>query len=121
MNEKRKDKRIPVNIALSVSDLYTDNSFDVADISSPIEVTDISARGMGFICEAVLPIGSCFISNIELSRDLPQIITDLRIIRSQALPGGRYQYGCEFTSISPRVSRMLDDYEARMNHNAANE
>ena len=121
MQEKRKEKRIPVNIELSVSDLYTDNSIDVVDISSPVEVTDISARGLGFICEAVLPVGSCFISNIELSRDLPQIITDVRIIRSQALPGNRYRYGCEFISISPRVSKMLDDYEARMNSIAANE
>lgn len=121
MHEKRKEKRIPINIELSVSDLYSDNSIDIVDVSPSIEVTDISARGLGFICDAILPIGSCFISNIELSRDLPQIITDVRIIRSQALSDNRYQYGCEFVSISPRVSKMLDDYEERINRMASAE
>ena len=119
MQEKRKEKRIPVNVQLSVSDLYTEsNGINSVYISSPIEVTDISPRGIGFVCADSLPIGSCFISNIELSRDLPQIITDIRIIRSQALSDNRFQYGCEFISISPRVSKMLDDYEMRMNSTA---
>ncbi|MCR5420591.1 MAG: PilZ domain-containing protein [Lachnospiraceae bacterium] len=113
MQEKRKDKRIPIKVQLSLSDLYTDNNMTVIDISSPITVTDISAKGLGFICKEALPIGSIFISNIELDKTLPQIITDIRIIRSHSLDDDSYQYGCEFVSISPRVSKMLNDYEAR--------
>jgi c-di-GMP-binding flagellar brake protein YcgR len=114
MHEKRKEKRIPINIKLSVSDLYTESSNTLLDISAPIEVTDISAKGLGFISDAVLPIGCIFISNIELDRELPQIITDIKIIRSQAIDDNRYRYGCEFVSISPRVSKMLDDFEQRI-------
>lgn len=114
MQEKRSEKRIPIDIKLTVSDLYTGNSNTIADMSSPIEVTDISAKGLGFISEAVLPAGFIFIANIELDRELPQIITDVRIIRSLAIDNNRYQYGCEFVSISPRVSKMLDDFEKRI-------
>ena len=114
MEEKRREKRIPIRIKLSVSDLYTDNTTTVSDIQSPIEVTDISPKGLGFISTAVLPIGYYFIANIELDRELPQIITDVRIIRGQSIDNKQYQYGCEFVSISPRVSKMLDDFEKRL-------
>lgn len=114
MQEKRREKRIPINIKLSVSDLYTGDS-TIADMSSPIEVTDISAKGIGFVSEAILPVGFVFIANIELDRELPQIITDVRIIRSSATDDSHYQYGCEFVSISPRVSKMLDDFEKQIN------
>ncbi len=114
MQEKRREKRIPINVRLSVSDLYTGDSNTISDMSSPIEVTDISAKGIGFISEAVLPVGFVFIANIELDRELPQIITDVRIIRSSAIDDSHYQYGCEFVSVSPRVSKMLDDYEDQL-------
>ncbi len=114
MQEKRKEKRIPIGVKLSVSDLYTEDSTSLADTSAPIEVTDISPRGFGFLSSAILPVGYHFIANIELDRDLPQIITDVRIIRGQAVDNGRYQYGCEFVSISPRVTKMLDDFEKRL-------
>ncbi len=113
MQEKRREKRIPITIKLSVSDLYPEDVNTVIDMSSPIEVTDISAKGIGFLSGAVLPVGFIFIANIELDKSLPQIITDLRIIRSQAVENGIYRYGCEFVSISPRVAKMLDDYETR--------
>ena len=115
MQEKRSEKRIPLNVSLSVSDLYTGDTNTVTDINAPIMVTDISAKGFGFISQTVLPVGCIFIANIELDRDLPQIITDVRIIRSQAVENDSYQYGCEFVSISPRVSKMLGDYEQKLN------
>jgi c-di-GMP-binding flagellar brake protein YcgR len=114
MQEKRKEKRIPINVQLSVSELYTEKTLSIADIQEPIEVTDISAKGLGFVSSAVFPVGYYFIANIELDRDLPQIITDVRIIRGQSIDNGQYQYGCEFVSISPRVSKMLDDFESRI-------
>lgn len=115
MKEKRRDKRLELGMKLSISDLYKEDTNSITDISSPIEVTDISAKGIGFISECVLPIGYYFIANLELARDLPQIITDVRIVRSSALDMERYQYGCEFVSISPRVKKMLEEFEVRIN------
>ena len=112
MQEKRKEKRIPIDIKLSVSDLYPEDVTGMIEVSSPIEVTDISPKGIGFLCDAVLPVGFIFIANIELDKALPQIITDVRIIRSQAVENGLYRYGSELVSISPRVAKMLDDFES---------
>ncbi len=112
--EKRADKRLELGLKLSISDLYKEHTNTIMDISSPIEVTDISAKGIGFVSECILPIGYYFIANLELSRDLPQIITDVRIIRSSAIDKTRYQYGCEFVSISPRVKQMLLTFEKKL-------
>ena len=99
---------------LSISDLYKEHTNTITDISSPIEVTDISANGIGFISECVLPTGYYFIANLELAPDLPQIITDVRIIRSSAIDMDRFQYGCEFVSIAPNVKKMLEEFEERL-------
>lgn len=114
MDEKRANKRLEIGIELSISDLYKENTNTIMDIDSPIEVTDISADGIGFISECILPIGYYFIANIELARELPQIITDVRILRSSAIDKTRYQYGCEFVSVSPRVKKMLEDFEKKL-------
>ncbi|HKM21437.1 MAG TPA: PilZ domain-containing protein [Lachnospiraceae bacterium] len=111
MDEKRANKRLEIGIELSISDLYKEDTNTIMDIESPIEVTDISADGIGFISECILPIGYYFIANIELAKELPQIITDVRILRSSAIDKTKYQYGCEFVSVSPRVKKMLEDFE----------
>ena len=114
MQEKRSETRIPIDIKLSVSDLYPEDMTGIIEMSSPIEVTDISPKGIGFLCDAALPVGFMFIANIELDKELPQIITDIRIIRSQSVGDGLYHYGSEFVSISPRVAKMLDDFKMKL-------
>ncbi len=113
MDEKRKARRLDVGMKLSISDLYKEDLNSITDIDSAIEVTDISANGIGFISECILPTGYFFIANLELAPDLPQIITDVRIIRSAAVDKEHYHYGCEFVSIAPSVRKMLEEFEAR--------
>lgn len=114
MEEKRQDKRLPIGIKLSVSNLYKEHTNSIMDIDLPVHVVDISSKGIGFVSHCVLPHGYYFIANIELAPDLPQIITDVRIIRSSAINMNTYHYGCEFVSISPSVSQMLDDFATRL-------
>ncbi len=114
MEEKRDAKRLVLGMKLSISDLYKENTNTITDIDSPIEVTDISAKGIGFISECILPTGYFFIADLELAPDLPQIITDVRIIRSSAIDRDHYHYGCEFVSIAPNVRKMLEDFEKRL-------
>lgn len=111
MEEKRLDKRIPIGMSLSISDLYKDGVDTIMDLDSAIEITDISARGLGFISKCVLPIGYYFIADIEVSRELPQIITDVRVVRSNAIDKETYHYGAEFIAVSPSVRKMLTKYE----------
>ena len=112
MNEKRLDKRIPIGMSLSISDLYKDGVDAIMDLDSAIQITDISAKGIGFISKCILPIGYYFIADIELSKDLPQIITDVRIVRSNAIDKENYHYGAQFAAVSPSVKKMLQMFEA---------
>ncbi len=114
MEENRHDKRVPIGIKLSISNLYKENTNTIMDLDLNVEVIDISSKGIGFISQCILPVGYYFIANIELSPDFPQIITDVRVIRSSAIDKENYRYGCEFVSISPSVKQMLDDFSASL-------
>lgn len=114
MNEKRQDNRIPLGVKLSVSNLYKEDTNTIMDLELAVNVVDISSTGIGFTSDCIFPVGYFFIANIELAPDLPQIITDVRIIRSEAISRNKYRYGCEFVSISPSVEKMLDDFAKRL-------
>lgn len=109
--DKRIDKRLPIEMSLAISNLYKDGMDAIVDLESDIEITDISSNGIGFISQCVLPIGYYFIADIELSFDLPQIITDVKIVRSSAIDMDHYHYGAEFVSVSPSVKKLLLKYE----------
>ena len=110
MEERRLDKRVPIGIKLSISNLYKEDTNTIMDLDLNVEVVDISSKGIGFVSQCILPVGYYFIANIELSPELPQIITDVRVIRSAAIDKDHYRYGCEFVSISPSVGKMLDEF-----------
>ena len=114
MEERRGDKRVPIGIKLSISNLYKEDTNTIMDLDLNVEVIDISSKGIGFISQCILPVGYYFIANIELSPEFPQIITDVRVIRSTAIDRNSYRYGCEFVSISPSVRQMLDDFSASL-------
>lgn len=114
MLEKRSDKRLPIGIKLTVSNLYKEDTNTIMDLELPVEVIDISSRGIGFVSQCVLPVGYFFIADLELAPDLPQIITDVRIIRSNAIDKENYHYGCEFVAISPNISNLLDEFSSRL-------
>ncbi len=109
--DKRIDKRLPIEMSLAISNLYKDGMDAIVDLESDIEITDISSNGIGFISQCVLPIGYYFIADIELSFDLPQIITDVKIVRSSAIDMDHYHYGAEFVLVSPSVKKLLLKYE----------
>ncbi|MBO4889534.1 MAG: PilZ domain-containing protein [Lachnospiraceae bacterium] len=110
MEERRTDKRVPIGIKLSISNLYKEDTNTIMDLDLNVEVVDISSKGIGFVSRCILPVGYYFIANIELSPELPQIITDVRVIRSAAIDKEQYRYGCEFVSISPSVGKLLDEF-----------
>lgn len=114
MQEKRQNKRLPVGIKLSVTNLYKENTNTIMDIDLKVEVIDISSKGIGFTSECIFPVGYFFIANLELAEDLPQIITDVRIIRSEAIDKVHYRYGCEFVAISPSIGNLLDEFSTRI-------
>ena len=114
MEEKRQGQRLPIGIKLKISNLYKENTNTLMDLDLNVNVIDISSKGIGFTSDCILPVGYFFIANIELSESLPQIITDVRIIRSHAIDKLTFHYGCEFVCISPNVGKMLDEYSEKL-------
>lgn len=110
MDEKRRSKRLPVNIKLSISDLFSQDNKGIHNIDSPIEVVDISQHGIGFVSECVLPTGYFFNTRIQLGKETSEIFTVVKIIRSEALSKDEYKYGAIFSGISPEFTEIIKKY-----------
>ena len=54
--EKRKAERLPVDLILGVSELFKQDNEVIKNVNAPIEVVDISRRGIGFHSESDLPL-----------------------------------------------------------------
>ena len=66
MTEKRRSKRIEVNMTLKISDLFKQDTVKIENIDAPIKVTNLSKTGIGFETDAVLPVGYYFNTKLEL-------------------------------------------------------
>lgn len=111
MEEKRRHKRLPVNLRLDVSSLFKQDNVKVEDIHAPIEVIDVSKSGIGFRSSSILPIGYYFNARIQLGRPDNGLYCVIRILRSQLCSDGIYQYGCEFVGMAAVLYYIFDEYE----------
>ncbi|MGN1084229.1 MAG: PilZ domain-containing protein, partial [Lachnospiraceae bacterium] len=101
MEEKRKNRRLPINLELCVSSLFKQDNVKVEVKDTPIIVTDISKGGIGFESESILPIGYYFNARLEMGGNDSVLYTVVKIIRSQQGEENRILYGCEFVGLAP--------------------
>lgn len=113
MEERRKAKRMPVSLSLEIINLYKQDNVMVSNLHAPIEVTNISKTGMGFVTESVLPIGYYFNANINLGNE-DTLHCVIQIIRSQPSEDGKTIYGCEFVGMATVLSYIFDEYDKRI-------
>lgn len=113
MEEKRKNKRIPVNLELSVSSVFRQDNVKVDVKDAPITVTDISRGGIGFECESIFPIGYYFNAKLEMGDKDSVLYTVVKIIRSYQGEGNKIVYGCEFVGMAPVLGYIFDKFEAQ--------
>lgn len=114
MEEKRKNKRLPISLELSVSSLFKQDNV-LADVKdTPIIVTDISRGGIRFECESILPVGYYFNAKIEMGDQESALYSVVKIIRSREGEEGRIVYGCEFVGLAPVLGFIFDEYEANL-------
>ncbi|MBB2183809.1 PilZ domain-containing protein [Lachnospiraceae bacterium MD1] len=111
MEERRRAKRMPIMLSLEILDLYKQDNVLVSNLHAPIEVTDISKTGMGFISESTLPIGYYFDASINLGMTSDTLHCVIKIIRSQPIDDKKTAYGCEFVGMASILSYLFDDYE----------
>ncbi len=107
MPEKRRSQRIPLQ-ALQITfqvcdcDPYHLSPLEVHRTEGyPMELTDISEYGIGFISKYILPIGYRFHALLNLGTGKDFFVT-LCVVRCSDMEHDRYAYGCEF--ILPGIS-----------------
>ena len=112
MEEKRRAKRIQVELNLKISSLFMQDNIKVENINAPINVVNISRGGIGFITESVLPLDYYFNATLNLG-DGPDatLYCVVKIIRNKELADGMHLYGCEMIGLAPVLSYIFDNYE----------
>ncbi len=113
MEERRRAKRMPVIISLEISNLYKQNNVQVSNLNEPIEVTDISKAGLGFVTKSILPLEFYFNANINLGNE-DTLHCVIQIIRTQPGENGETIYGCQFIGMADILSYIFEEYDSRI-------
>lgn len=111
MEEKRRYKRLPINLKLEVSEVFKQNNDVIRDLNTEIEVFDISKNGIGFTTSTQIPEGYYFNATITLESSNQKLMTVVKILHRFELPNGNYRYGCEFTGMAGIFDFVFQEYE----------
>ena len=110
INERRRYKRLPIVLKMEVDELFKQDNIVVKNLGVSIRVYDISKSGIGFVSEAVLPVGYYFRGTINLNNgDFIRVV--MRIVRTQKVEKNLYAYGAEFVGLAPFLADKVDKYE----------
>lgn len=112
MDERRKNKRLPIKLELAIDKLFKQDNEVITNMSEEIFVTDISKTGIGFYCKDELPLNYYFNAKIEFD-DERFFYCVIKIIRIVPHEEG-YIFGCEFVGLADFLSHKVDEYEAEI-------
>ncbi|MCG8539276.1 MAG: PilZ domain-containing protein [Clostridia bacterium] len=112
MDNRRKSKRLPVNIKLEVKSLYESGDETLKNVNGEVSLINISKTGIGFISKIQLPIGYFFNAKITID-EKKMFYSVLRIVRNQKINDG-YMIGCEFVGLADVLSENIDEYEKQI-------
>ncbi len=110
MEEKRKSRRVPVDMKLKISNLFKQDNVLIRNIEAPIVVVNMSRTGIGFESRALLPIGYYFNARIDLGNNESSLYTVVQIVRVEKRDDLVY-YGCEFIGLAPVLNFIFDEFE----------
>lgn len=111
IQEKRRSKRMPMQLELVVSKLFKQEAAETIDLNKPIHVVDVSRLGIGFVTENDLPVNFYFNAKLELGSPENSLYCVVQIIRKQPKEDGTFSYGCEFVGLAPVLGCIFDEYE----------
>ncbi len=111
MEEKRKYKRLPIDLKLEVSEVFKQDNDVIRDLHAEVEVFDISKNGIGFTTTTLIPEGYYFNATITLENSDQKLLTVVKILHRFELPDGQYRYGCEFTGMAGIFDFIFAEYE----------
>lgn len=108
--ERRKEKRFPFEISLTIEELYKQDNVKIEDLNEVFKVVDLSKAGVGFVCEHELPLEFYFNAKITIN-ETKHFYTVAKIIRKEADADAVYHYGCEFVGLADILTNIIDDLE----------
>ena len=108
--DKRRAKRLPIQLDLTISDLFCQDNVEADIAEADIEVFDVSTRGMGFRSKSVLPLNFYFNAKIVLGASDNLVYTVVKIVRIQK-EGDHFIYGCEFIGLPEILYPVFARYE----------
>ena len=111
MQEKRRSKRLPIQLELVVSNLFKQEASATVAVNEPIHVVDVSKLGIGFITTNDFPVNYYFNAKLELGSPENSLYCVVQIIRKQPKEDGVISYGCEFVGLAPVLGGIFDEYE----------
>lgn len=106
--EKRKYKRVIMNITLKARKIAQDQSEYITD--EDIYVFDISVGGIGFTSKRHYPIDQFFDTDIVLLNG-DKFSCVLKVVRS-SMSNDTFTYGCEFVSLNDTDRSRIETYQA---------
>ena len=113
--EKRKADRLPIDLILGVSERFKQDNEVIKNVNAPIEVLDISRRGIGFHSESDLPLEFYFNARIQVTDDLHSAFyCVVKIVRKSQIDEKTFSYGCEFVGFPPVLNYIFDDFEEKI-------
>ena len=108
MEEKRKDRRLDLDVSIELERL------DQGEVTTlkmmHVKVTDLSSSGMGFRTANPMDIGSLFDTRIQIwTKEI--INTVIRIVRCSKISDDDYQCGATFVGLGSSDALKINIYQ----------
>ena len=108
MNEKRKHKRLDLDVTIQLERLDQGSVTTVK--YAKVDVTDISRSGLGFTSQQELPVGAYYDAKIQIwTKEVVEAIVE--IVRCVKQNDGTYKYGCFFIGMPDVDAMKIDIYQ----------
>jgi len=107
MEEKRKDRRLDLDVTLELSRIDGDDGVTTIKLVH-VDVTDLSRSGIGFKTKQELASGSFYDTKLQIwTKDIIEAI--VKIVRCDKV-GDEYHYGATFVGMIDKDALKIDVY-----------
>lgn len=109
MEEKRKHKRLDIDVKVEIERIDEDNITTVKYME--VDVTNISKTGLAFrIKDVEFGVGACFDAKIQIWTK-ETIDTVFKVVRVNKMDNGLYEYGCIFVGMTDTDALKIEIYQ----------
>ena len=109
MEEKRKNKRLDINVKVEIEKIDEANITTVKYME--VEVTNISKTGLAFRVPGIeFEVGACFDAKIQIWTK-ETIAAIFKVVRVNKLENDVYEYGCIFVGMTDTDALKIEIYQ----------